>query len=93
VEPEWVGSWPCPPVRCRPVQIRVTLRNGNQYLLALESPEGDLEGLFNELAAGRSQALRGWVAVTPLIGAAEQIVVQGDEIVELHLIDGATERP
>ena len=72
------------------MQIKVTLRNGNQYLLALESPEGDLEGLFNELAAGRSQALRGWVAVNPPTGEADQIVVQGDEIVELHLIDATS---
>lgn len=71
------------------MQIRVTLRNGNQYLLALEPTQGDLEGLFNELAAGRSQALRGWVAVTPLNGEAQEIVVLGDEIVELHLLESS----
>jgi hypothetical protein len=76
-----------------PVQIKVLLRNGHEYLLALERADGDLEGLFTELAAGRSQALRGWVSVTSATGGGEQIVVQGDEIVELHLIDGATERP
>ena len=71
------------------MQIKVTLRNGNQYLLALEAADGDLGALFTELAAGRSQALRGWVAVTPADGGAEQVVVQGEEIVELHLVDGA----
>jgi hypothetical protein len=73
------------------VQIKVTLRNGNEYLLALESTDGDLEPLFTELAAGRSQALRGWVAVTPADGGSGQIVVQGEEIVELHLVDHIVE--
>jgi hypothetical protein len=67
-------------------QIRATLRNGNQYVLVLDGPDADAERLFGEVGAGRSQALRGWVSVEPL-GSGEKIVVQGDEIVELQLID------
>jgi len=67
------------------MEIKVILRNGNEYLLILDRAEGDVERAFVELAAGRSQALRGWVSVQPRSGN-EQIVVLGEEIVELHLI-------
>jgi hypothetical protein len=68
------------------VDIKVTLRNGNEYLLIPGTGENNMEGLFTELAAGRSQALRGWVAVASENG--DRIVVRGDEIVELHLVEG-----
>jgi hypothetical protein len=69
------------------VDIKVTLRNGNEYFLALGESDAGAEGLFTELAAGRSQALRGWVAVTSEEGS--RTVVRGDEIVELHLVGGS----
>jgi hypothetical protein len=68
------------------VKITVTLRNGNHYALILERADADAERVFGELAAGRSQALRGWVAVQSTT-TAEKIVVLGEEIVELHLVD------
>jgi hypothetical protein len=67
-------------------QIRVTLRNGNQYVLMLDGETADADRLFGEVAAGRSQALRGWVAVHAA-SPRDKIVVQGEEIVELRLID------
>ena len=72
------------------MEIKVILRNGSEYLLILDRAEVDVERAFVELAAGRSQALRGWVPVQPRSGT-EQIVVLGEEIVEVHLIgDGAS---
>lgn len=68
------------------MEIKVTLRSGNEYVLVPSSEGADAEGLFTELAAGRSQALRGWVAVTS--GDGGRIVVRGDEIIEIHLVDG-----
>lgn len=68
------------------MKITVTLRNGNHYVLILERADADAERVFGELAAGRSQALRGWVAVQSA-QASEKIVVLGEEIVELHLVD------
>jgi hypothetical protein len=67
------------------VEIKLTLRSGNEYFLMLSSAGVDADVLFVELAAGRSQALRGWVAVTSEKG--ERTVVRGDEIVEMHFID------
>jgi hypothetical protein len=67
-------------------QIRVTLRNGNQYVLTVDGANLDAERLFGEVAAGRSQALRGWVAVESA-DPRDRMVVQGEEIVELRLID------
>lgn len=67
------------------MDIKVMLRNGNEYLLVLDSADSDAAGVFTELAAGRSMALRGWAAVASEQGG--RIVVRGDEIVELHLID------
>jgi hypothetical protein len=67
------------------VRIRATLRNGNQYVLALGEPGADPREVFAAVVAGRSHPLRGWVRVEPTGGASE-IVVSGDEIVELHLL-------
>ena len=69
------------------MQIEVTLRNGNRYVLTLERADADAARVFSELAAGRSQALRGWVAVESLGASPSQVVVLGEEIVELHLVD------
>ena len=70
------------------MDIKVMLRNGNEYLLVLDSADSDAAGVFTELAAGRSMALRGWAAVAA--GQGGRVVVRGDEIVELHLIDEHT---
>ena len=70
------------------MDLKLTLRNGNEYLLVLSDADSDAEGVFTELAAGRSQALRGWATVASEQGG--RIVVRGDEIVELHLIDEHT---
>ena len=69
------------------MEIKVILRNGNEYVLILDRAELDVERAFVELVAGRSQALRGWVSVQPRSGT-EQIAVLGEEIVELHLVAG-----
>ena len=69
------------------MHIEVTLRNGNRYVLILERADADAARVFGELAAGRSQALRGWVAVESPGAATSQIVVLGEEIIELHLVD------
>ena len=73
------------------MKITVTLRNGNHYVLILERADADAERVFGELAAGRSQALRGWVAVQSS-QVSEKIVVLGEEIVELHLVDEDAEQ-
>ena len=67
------------------MRIKATLRNGNEYFLVLEPSGVDASELFTEVAAGRSQALRGWVRVERT-DDADEIVVMGDEIVELHLV-------
>jgi hypothetical protein len=67
------------------VPIKAILRNGNEYILSLEGTSGDSAEVFTEVAAGRSQLLRGWVRVKPADGTNE-IVVLGEEIVELHLL-------
>jgi hypothetical protein len=71
-------------------QIRVTLRNGNRYVLSLDGENANAERLFGEVAAGRSQVLRGWVAVDAT-DPRDKIVVRGEEIVELRLIDDESE--
>ena len=71
------------------MKITVTLRNGNHYVLILERADADAERVFGELAAGRSQALRGWVSVHSTT-TSEKIVVLGEEIVELHLVSEDT---
>jgi hypothetical protein len=65
------------------VRIKATLRNGNEYVLVFEDGL-DPAAILTEVAAGRSQALRGWVRVEPMTGADASVVL-GDEIVELHL--------
>jgi len=69
------------------MQIEITLRNANRYVLVLDRADADPAQVFGELAAGRSQALRGWVAVESPGEATRRIVVLGEEIVELHLVN------
>ena len=70
-------------------RIVVTLRGGNRYQLLVHAEHSDSERLFEELAAGRSQALRGWVMVEQP-GSGDRIAVHGDEIVELRLMEDDT---
>ena len=71
------------------MHIKVRLRNGDEFVLILEDAEADPATVFAELAAGRSQALRGWVPVRPSGPGDKQTVVQGEEIVEIRLVDDA----
>ena len=68
------------------MQIKATLRNGSEYVLVLEGANAEPTRIFDELIAGRSQALRGWVRVQTPDQRASVIAVLGSEIVELHLI-------
>ena len=68
------------------MSIRAKLRDGSEYVLLLEATD-DAAIVFTEIAAGRSQALRGWVAVEPLTAEVDDVVVLGDHIVELHLLN------
>jgi hypothetical protein len=67
-------------------RIVARLRDGSERALVLDALEGDAAHVFDELTAGRSQLLRGWVAVQPREGE-KQAVIRGDEIVELHLVE------
>ena len=58
--------------------------------MILEDAEPDPATVFAELVAGRSRALRGWVPVRPAGAGEKQSFVQGEEIVELHLVDDET---
>jgi hypothetical protein len=63
-----------------------TLRDGSEHVLILDHNIVDAAHLLDEVSAGRSQLLRGWVVVRPPVGAA-QAVVSGDEIVQLRLVE------
>jgi hypothetical protein len=67
-------------------RIVARLRDGSERALVLDVLEGDAAHVFDELTAGRSQLLRGWVAVQPREGE-RQAVISGEEIVELQLIE------
>jgi hypothetical protein len=64
-------------------RIVVTLRDGSEHVLELDH-DVSASHVFDEVSAGRSQLLRGWVAVVPTADAA-RAVVSGDEIVKLRL--------
>jgi hypothetical protein len=66
--------------------IVATLRDGSEYVLVLDHRVDDPGHLLDEISAGRSQLLRGWVAVRPP-GDSSQAVVSGDEIVKLRLAE------
>jgi hypothetical protein len=70
------------------MRIKAALRNGSEYTLSLDPAGADAEDVFTELAAGRSQALRGWVPVESPDGA-DKTIIAGEEIVALHLIRDA----
>jgi hypothetical protein len=64
-------------------RIVVTLRDGSEHVLELDH-DTSAAHVFEEVTAGRSQLLRGWVAVIPTADAT-QAMVSGDEIVKLRL--------
>jgi hypothetical protein len=71
----------------RALQVIVaTLRDGSEHTLLLDTVNSDAAHILDEVSAGRSQLLRGWVAVVPPDGAT-QAVVSGDEIVQLRLVE------
>ena len=63
----------------------VTLRDGTEHVVALETGS-DAGHLLDEVSAGRSQLLRGWLAVRPPTGSGRALV-RGDEIIRLRLVD------
>ena len=66
--------------------IVATLRDGSEHVLVISGHIDDPALLLDEISAGRSQLLRGWVAVRPPADAT-QAVVSGDEIVRLRLVE------
>jgi hypothetical protein len=73
--------------------IVATLRDGSEHVLVL-GPDAAAAHVLEEVSAGRSQLLRGWVSVRPPPGSTHA-VVSGDEILRLRLVqrpaDGATQ--
>ena len=63
----------------------VTLRDGSEHVVALETG-ADAGHLLDEVSAGRSQLLRGWVAVRPPTGSGRALV-SGEEIIRLRLVE------
>jgi len=64
--------------------IVATLRDGSEHVLELGS-DTDAAHVLEELSAGRSQLLRGWVAVISPADSTHA-VISGDEIVRLRLV-------
>lgn len=67
------------------LELIATLRDGSEHMIILDG-NGDASHLFDEISAGRSQALRGWVKVRPSTGAVRS-VVSGEEIVRLRVVE------
>jgi hypothetical protein len=65
-------------------RIVATLRDGSEHTLDL-SPDLGAATVLDEVSAGRSQLLRGWVAVAPAAGST-QAIIRGDEVVRLRLV-------
>jgi hypothetical protein len=63
----------------------VTLRDGGEHVVVLEAGE-DAGHVLDEVSAGRSQLLRGWVTVCPPTGS-RRAVVSGAEIIRLRLVE------
>jgi hypothetical protein len=61
-----------------------TLRDGSEHVLVLDAGT-DASHVLDEVSAGRSQLLRGWVAVHPPTGS-RRAVVSGEEIIRLRLV-------
>jgi hypothetical protein len=62
----------------------VTLRDGSEHVLVLDAGT-DAAHVLDEVSAGRSQHLRGWVTVRPPTGST-RAVISGDEIIRLRLV-------
>jgi hypothetical protein len=63
----------------------VTLRDGSEHVVALD-PDADAATVLDDVSAGRSRLLRGWVSVRPPIGSGRALV-SGDEIIRLRLVE------
>ena len=68
------------------LEIVATLRDGSEHVLVISGHIDDAAHLLDEISAGRSQLLRGWVAVRPPADATRAFV-SGDEIVRLRLVE------
>ena len=66
-------------------EIVVTLRDGSEHVLVLDAGT-DAAHVLDEVCAGRSQHLRGWVTVRPSTGST-RAAVSGDEIIRLRLVE------
>ncbi len=69
-------------------EIVAILRDGSEHTLLLDTIDYDAAHILDEVSAGRSQLLRGWVAVRPPAGAT-RAVVSGAEIAQLRLVHRA----
>ena len=69
----------------REPDLVVTLRDGSEHVLVLDTG-ADAAHVLDEVGAGRSQLLRGWVTVRPPTGST-RAVVSGDEIIRLRLVN------
>jgi len=74
----------------REPDLVVTLRDGSEHVVVLEAG-ADAGHVLDEVSAGRSQLLRGWVTVRPPTGST-RAVVSGDEIVRLRLVERLFDR-
>jgi hypothetical protein len=63
----------------------VTLRDGSEHVVILDAGT-DAGHVLDEVSAGRSQLLRGWVTVRPPTGSS-RAVVSGGEIIRLRLVE------
>jgi len=69
----------------REPDLVVTLRDGSEHVLVLDAG-ADAAHVLDEVGAGRSQLLRGWVTVRPPTGST-RAVVSGGEIIRLRLVN------
>jgi hypothetical protein len=63
----------------------VTLRDGSEHVVVLDA-DTDAGHVLDDVNAGRSRLLRGWVSVRPPTGSGRALV-SGDEIVRLRLVE------
>jgi len=63
----------------------VTLRDGSEHMVVLDAGT-DAAHVLDEVSAGRSQLLRGWVTVRPPTGST-RAVISGEEIIRLRLTE------
>lgn len=74
-----------------PMRIVVTVRDGSEHVLELES-DAEAAHVFDEVSAGRSRLLRGWLPVVPPAGVARAII-RGEEVVRLRLVAPPVREP